>query len=176
MGGRNALVLAAQHPERVRSLILGDIGPDENLEDIEGTRHFFEGLPDSFATPKQARAHWRERKPSYSEENLDLLMRNLESAPDGSLRWRYSTAACIAAVTAARSRSWWELLPRVLRPTLLLHVEGSTELSDEVAERMRRELADLSYVRIPDSGHNFHLENPERASTEIARFVERLER
>jgi pimeloyl-ACP methyl ester carboxylesterase len=176
MGGRNALVLAAQHPDRVDSLILGDIGPDENLEDIEETRRFFEGLPDSFATPEEARSHWRRRKATYSEENLDLLMRNLEIAPDGTLRWRYSTSACIAAVTAARSRSWWEFLPRVLRPTLLLHVEGSTELPDEVAERMRRELPDPSYVQIPDSGHNFHLENPQRAAAEIARFVERLER
>jgi pimeloyl-ACP methyl ester carboxylesterase len=174
MGGRNALVLAARSPERARSLILGDIGPDENLADIEGTRSFFESLPDSFATAAEARAHYLERKPGYSEESLGLLMRNLEAAPDGSLRWRYSMPACIAAVTAARSRDWWEFLPRVRCPFLLLHVEGSGELSDEVAGRMRREAPHMSYVRIPDSGHNFQLENPVRAAAEITRFVEGL--
>jgi 2-(acetamidomethylene)succinate hydrolase len=174
MGGRNALVLAAQSPKRARSLILGDIGPEENLKDIASTRAFFESRPASFATAAEARAHYRERKPGYSEENLDILMRNLETTPDGSLRWRYSTPACIAAVTAARSRDWWEFLRRVRCPHLLLHAEGSGELSDEVAGRMRREAPQMGYVRIPGSGHNFQLENPLRAAVEITHFIERL--
>jgi pimeloyl-ACP methyl ester carboxylesterase len=175
MGGRNGLILAAQHPERIRSLIVGDIGPDENLADIEATRNFFENLPESFARPEEARAHWRQRKPGYPEQHLNLLMRNLEPGPDGPLRWRYSTAACIAAVTAARSRSWWEFLERVQCPVLLLHVEGSTELSTAVAGRMRQALPTARYAQIPDSGHNFHLESPERAASEIRSFIEDVE-
>ena len=175
MGGRNALLLAALNPDRARSLILGDIGPDKNPDDIQATRGFFEALPDSFATAEEARAHFRKRKPGYSEENFGLLMCNLECAPDGTLRWRYSKLACIAAVTAARSRDWWEFLLRVRCPVLLLHAEGSSELSGQVADRMQREAPHMSYVQIPDSGHNFHLENPERAAAEITRFVEELE-
>lgn len=176
MGGRNALLLAALHPDRARSLILGDIGPEENLEDIKATRRFFETLPDTFATDAEAWDHWRKRKPGYTDANLDLLMRNLKSAPDGTLRWRYSKTACIAAVTAARSRGWWEYLRQVRCPCLLLHAIGSTELSDTVASRMRRELPGLSTVRVPNSGHNFHLENPQHAASEITRFVQGLER
>jgi pimeloyl-ACP methyl ester carboxylesterase len=129
MGGRNAMVLSARHPVRVRSLILGDIGPDENLADIRATRRFFEKLPDAFPTSQEARRHWRARKPGYPEESIDILMRNLEPAPDGTLRWRFSKAACIAAVTAARSRGWWEFLREVRCPALLLHVEGRTRKS-----------------------------------------------
>jgi pimeloyl-ACP methyl ester carboxylesterase len=174
MGGRNALVLAALNPERARSLILGDIGPEENLKDIEATRRFFETLPHSFETSAQARSHWIKRKPGYSEENLDLLMRNMEPAPGGTLRWRYSKAACIAAVTAGRSRAWWEFLPRVQCPVLLLHAAASTELSRQIAERMQREAPRMRYVRIPDSGHNFHLENPAKAAVEITQFIGEL--
>jgi pimeloyl-ACP methyl ester carboxylesterase len=176
MGGRNALLLAALHPDRARCLVLGDIGPEEDPADIEATRSFFDALPDRFATSEEARAHLRRRKPGYSEKNLELLMRNLESAPDGTLHWRYSKTACIAAVTAARSRDWWEYLHRVRCPFLLLHAEGSTELSGEVADRMQREAPHMNYARIPDSGHNFHLENPDRAAAEITRFVELSER
>lgn len=176
MGGRNALVLAARHPERVRSLVLGDIGPEKNLDDIEQTRAFFESLPDSFPSPAAARRHWRERKPSYDEASLDLLMRNLEEAPGGGLVWRFSKAACIASVAAARSRDWWEMLPEVRCPVLLLHAERSTELSPEVAQRMRRELAGVRYAHVPDSGHNFHLENPRFAAAEIRTFIESVEK
>jgi pimeloyl-ACP methyl ester carboxylesterase len=103
-------------------------------------------------------------------------MRNLERAPDGSLRWRFSTAGCIAAVTAARSRGWWELVRGVRSPVLLLHVVDSDELSDEVARRMCREMPGARYVRIADSGHNFHLENPESAAAEIRDFEQELRR
>jgi pimeloyl-ACP methyl ester carboxylesterase len=175
MGGRNAMVLAARAPERARSLILGDIGPEENLEDVEATRRFFEGLPEVFGTSTAARDHWCERKPGYSKENVDLLMRGLEQGPDGGLRWRFSKAACVAAVTAARSRSWWDFLVQVRCPLLLLHAEHSSELSSEVATRMRREVPSARYVTIPASGHNFHLEQPERAAAEIRSFVEEVE-
>jgi len=176
MGGRNALVLAAQHPERVRSLILGDIGPEENFQDIKDTRSFFERLPKSFADDDKAREHWRKRKPGYSEEQIDLLMRNLERAPNGSLRWRYSAAGCIAAVMAARSRDWWEFVRGVRSPVLLLHVVNSDELPDEVARRMCRQMPSIRYSRIADSGHNFHLENPKSAAEEIRKFEEDLRR
>jgi len=171
MGGRNALLLAARHPAMARSLILGDIGPDENRDDIEATRTFFESLPESFADEDEARLHLRRRKPGYTDDTLDLLMRNLERADDGTLRWRYSRAACIAAVTAARSRDWYEFLPRVVCPMLLLHAEGSGELSDEVAERMRREAPGMRYQRLTGTGHNFHLEAHIPAAALIALFI-----
>jgi pimeloyl-ACP methyl ester carboxylesterase len=163
--------MAAGSPGRVQSLVLGDIGPDKNLADIRATRIFFNKLPASFRSEAEALAHWRKRKPGYPEERLRLLMRNMQERPDGGLAWRYSTEALIAAVTAARSREWWDLLPDVRCPVLLLHAEGSKELSGEVAGRMRRELRDVRYVRVPACGHNFHLENPEFAAAEIQKFI-----
>ncbi len=53
---------------------------------------------------------------------------------------------------------------------LLLHVGGTGEFSDEVGGRMRREAPRMCYVRIPDSGHNFHFENLVLAAAEITRF------
>ena len=50
MGGRNALIFSAKYPGQVKSLILGDIGPDKNISDIEETSHFLNNLPESFQT------------------------------------------------------------------------------------------------------------------------------
>ena len=171
MGGRNAFIFAAQFPECIQSLILGDIGPDKNLDDVKGTIDFFKNLPESFQTPAEARDHLEKRKPGYSVENLDILMKNLTEDANGNLVWCYSKDACIQSIKESRSRDWWEYLPRIKCPVLLLHVEGSTELSAAVAKRMVVEISIINYRTIPDSGHNFQFENPDFAASEIHQFL-----
>ena len=155
-------------------MILGDIGPDKNLNDIEETTSFFISLPDSFQTEDEARLHLEGRKPYYSRENIDILMQNLEQSTNGNYVWCYSKDACIQSVTEARSRGWWEFLSMVKCPVLLLHVEGSTELSDDVAMKMIDKLSNAKYSTITDSGHNFHLEQPNMAAIKIRQFIEDL--
>ena len=98
--------------------------------------------------------------------------KNLEKQENGNLVWCYSKDACIQSVTESRSRDWWEFLPKVQCPTLLLHVKGSSELSDDVAKRMVVETHDIQYQPILNSGHNFQLEQPGTAAREIQRFIE----
>ena len=72
MGGRNGLIFASLYPNRIQSLILGDIGPDKNLNDIKETTTFFNNLPDFFNTTLEATKHFRKRKPDYGKL-VDLL-------------------------------------------------------------------------------------------------------
>ena len=120
----------------VNKLDIKNIGKNLNLDDVKGTIDFFNNLPKSFQTPAEARDHLEKRKPGYSVENLDILMKNLTEDANGNLVWCYSKDACIQSIKESRSRDWWEYLPRVQCPVLLLHVEGSTELSDDVAEKI----------------------------------------
>lgn len=172
MGGRNALLFSTKFPRQIQCLILGDIGPDKNLGDIKATIDFFNSLPTSFNTEEEARSHLQKRKPGYSDTNIEILMKNLEKQDNGTLVWRYSKDACIQSVTESRSREWWEYLPEVKCPVLLLHVKDSSELSTDVAKRMIEEIPDIQYQPISNSGHNFQLEQPENAAREIQRFIE----
>ena len=171
MGGRNALIFSAKYPGHVKSLILGDIGPDKNISDIEDTTHFFNNLPESFQTAEKAIIYIKERKPGYSKKNIKILLKNLVQNKTGDFIWRYSKDACIQSVTESRSRDWWEYLPKVQSPVLLLHVEGSSELSNDVAAKMTKHLTKTTYHIISDSGHNFQLENPKQAANQIQQFI-----
>ena len=171
MGGRNALIFSTRYPHHMQSLILGDIGPDKNITDVEETTCFFNNLPESFQTAENAKIHLKKRKPGYSDGNIDILMKNLEKDRTGQLVWSYSKDACIKSVTESRSRDWWGYLPRVQCPVLLLHVKGSTELSDDVAEKMTKHLPQATYRSISDSRHNFQLERPDTAADEIQQFI-----
>ena len=53
-----------------------------------------------------------------------------------------------------------------------MHVDNSSELSNKVAEKMQEKFLDIKYVKIKESGHNFHLERPKKTSKEIINFVE----
>ncbi len=174
MGGRNAFVFASLFPKKIQSLIIGDIGPDENLNDIKETVIFFNSLPKSFNSESEAREHLEQRKPGYSDENLNILMKNLKIGPNGNLIWRYSNEACIASIKECRSRSWWEEYHNIQCPVLLFHVEGSTELPENVGKRMITEIQNVKYVKIQNSGHNFHLEQPIKSAEEIHLFIENL--
>ena len=53
----------------------------------------------------------------------------------------------------------------------LLHVKGSNELSNDVAAKMTKYLTKATYYIISDSGHNFQLENPKQAASQIQNFI-----
>ena len=172
MGGRNGLVFASSYPKKVQSLILGDIGPDKNLDDIKETIHFFNNLPDTFNTTLEATKHFQKKKPNYSQENIKILLKNLRLNNNRKYEWNFDKNACIQSISEARSKDWWSLLPKVRCSVLLLHVDNSSELSNKVAEKMQEKFQDIKYVKIKKSGHNFHLERPNKTSKEIINFVE----
>ena len=174
MGGRNGLMFASLYPNKIKSLILGDIGPDKNLSDIKETTSFFNHLPDLFNTTLEAIKHFQKRKPNYSSENIKILLKNLKLNNNGKLEWRFTKSACIKSISEARSKDWWDLFPKVKCPILLIHVNNSSELPNEIAFKMQKKISDLEYIKINDSGHNFHLESPARASKAIINFINKL--
>ena len=174
MGGRNGLIFASLYPNRIQSLILGDIGPDKNLNDIKETTTFFNNLPDFFNTTLEATKHFQKRKPDYSSENIKILLKNLKINKHGKLEWCFSKNACVKSISEARSKDWWDLIPKVKCPVLLIHVNNSSELPNEIAFKMQKKISDIEYVKMKNSGHNFHLENPKMASKAIVNFINNL--
>ena len=49
----------------------------------------------------------------------------------------------------------------------LLHVKGSNELSNDVAVKMTKHLNKSTYYIISNSEHNFQLEDPKQAASQI---------
>jgi 2-succinyl-6-hydroxy-2,4-cyclohexadiene-1-carboxylate synthase len=161
MGGRVALAGAVLIPERVSSLILESASPglpgegerrarrraDEALAEgilrggMEAFVDHWMGLP-LFATqgklPADVRVQTRERK--------------LQNAPE-------AMAACLRGLGTGAQPSFWDSLPGIRVPTLLMAGEEDGKFT-LVAERMADMIPGANLRLMPKAGHAIHLENP----------------
>jgi len=161
MGGRLALAGAVLRPSRVSGLVLESASPglaeegerrgrrraDEALAEgiLRGGMEAFVdqwmGLP-LFATqgklPPQVRSDTRERK--------------LKNRPE-------ALAACLRGMGTGAQPSFWEALPDINLPTLLLAGEEDQKFT-QVARKMAEEIPRAELRLMPRAGHAIHLENP----------------
>ena len=174
MGGRLALAYAARNPHRVTALVLESASPglataeeraarrasDEALarrldeEGMEPFVAFWESLP-LFATrqglPPEVRARQRALRLANDPRSLAASLRGLGT---GALP------------------SFWEALPGLALPVLLL-VGGRDEKFVRIARRMADRLPEAELVVVPDAGHTVHLERPEAWVEAVVEFLRR---
>jgi len=160
MGGNVALRLAAAHPERIKRLVVVDIGPefskrsDMRLGRIAATK-----------------------KPAYDsmDEVLGYLKLVDRRAPEAILR---AEAGWLTRRTAEGKYEWkhfrpvgghggqktaprprvdrWEVVRAVRCPTLIIRGAESDILDAELAPRMAAAMHDARLVVVPGAGHYVH--------------------
>lgn len=168
MGGRTALHVALERPERVRGLIL--IGATPGLAD-DDERAARRRADDELAQRLLARplddflAEWLGQplfrslpRPAW---NLDDRRRNHREGLASSLR---------LAGTGAQE-NLWPRLGDLTCPTLLVTGELDTKFTD-IADRMAAESPTrIRHLVVPGRGHAVHLEDPQRVARIVAEFV-----
>jgi pimeloyl-ACP methyl ester carboxylesterase len=171
MGGRIGFLLAANHPELVRALVIIDIGPEASESNIVETVKVIQSLPESFVSPEEYMAFMQRWIPALSEEYREGFLHALRRRPDGRWGWKFRLSAMIEAVTLARRREFWSELASITCPTLLIRGETSTEISPEVAERMARTIPHCRFVEVPGTGHFVHFEKLDTVEPVIRAFL-----
>ena len=146
MGGRNAFVYAAEHPELLRGLVIVDAAPEHQRSGAERVRRFVEG-PDEFDSMDDfvARVHgYNPRRPL--EQVRGSLRHNLKQLPSGKWTWKYDRALRSAdrftAPDPALTRRLWRCAERVQCPALVVRGAHSNVVSQETAELTCRRMPD----------------------------------
>ena len=163
MGGLVSFVFAAAHPERVRRLMVLDIGPE--IAPV-GARNVSSAMAasDVFATEDEAFAQARAANPRPADETLRHRVRhNLRSLPDGTLTFKYDKAfrSQPGAWLELTADQLWAAWRSVRCPVLLVRGEDSPVLAAETAQRMLAENPNVSFASIPDCGHSITLDSPQ---------------
>lgn len=181
MGGINAIVYAARHPDRVRRLVIEDAGPGafEASDGATRIRKEFETTPHRFDSWEAAGDFMRALRPTVTEEARQQRLHSmLKPLPDGGFTWRYDHAG-IAAIRLhpdpARAVDLAAHVQAIASETLVLRGGRSDYLQPHLAERMRALNPRITTVEIPDAGHYIHDDQPALFAQEVSAFLRREE-
>lgn len=171
MGGAHAMVLAATHPERVRALVLVDVGPEIGREGGGRARRLSEGRPDRFADDAAALAYLRETSPGYSDAVYANRMAHAFRRDAGGLVWRSSKAALMRILGGpARSDDAWRAIATLPMPVLVVRGTRSESLSAPTYSRMLETIPRVTGLEL-DAGHNVQLDRPHELADAIVDFA-----
>jgi pimeloyl-ACP methyl ester carboxylesterase len=158
MGGIIAMACAAQFPNRLRGLVINDIGPDaeagsQRITGMVGSR------PEDFASLEEAIEYRQQISPITAarplEDQRELALGVLRQRPDGRWGWKLDPAYIEQRIArgAPLRPNLWPALTNLLCPTLVVWGTGSDVLSEAQAKRMVEVLPKGELVAVPGVGH-----------------------
>lgn len=172
LGCRIGLVVAGEHPDRVRSLVLSDAGPEFPPEAIEFANNVVSsagGAVRGFVDEAEGMAYYEGMHPEWEQIFRDLHVRHqLRRNWAGKLVFRADPDLFWLLGSAGREDDGlcWEMTARLTMPTLILWGRRSPFFSEEIANRMLEKMADGRLERT-DTGHYI----PREAPAEFLRIV-----
>ena len=135
MGGINAITFAGTHPEQVARLVIVDVGPEINQAGVEAIRRFVSGGPEEIDSFDEFVALAHRFNPRRSIENIrERLSHNLRRQPNGKWTWKFDRVFRDPERVRPRdSAALWELVGKIRAPSLIVRVEHSDVLDQDVA-------------------------------------------
>ncbi|MBK7918181.1 MAG: 2-succinyl-6-hydroxy-2,4-cyclohexadiene-1-carboxylate synthase [Chloroflexi bacterium] len=173
MGGRLALYLATQYPQRCQTLILESASPGladktaraerRQQDNALAERIEREGI-ETFVDYWESLPLWTSQAQLPAETRAALREQRLQNNPLGLMN-------SLRGMGTGAQLSVWTHLPRLTMPVLLV----TGELDAKFAA-INREMADLipgsRLSVVPDAGHTVHLERPQRYAELVRGFLE----
>jgi pimeloyl-ACP methyl ester carboxylesterase len=166
MGGRNALEFAAHFSQRVKALVLEDIGPEANFAAVERIERLLSLVPTPFHCRSDAKDFFEKQYPQkisfYPQPEVvsRFFLSNIEPKPDGTQDWRFDKEAILKSMVEGRNEDRWDELANLKMPVLIVRGEKSQDLPRPVYERMLATLPAAKGAEIPGAGHWVHFEQP----------------
>jgi pimeloyl-ACP methyl ester carboxylesterase len=166
MGGCNAYYFAAEHPERVTCLVIGDFGPDVvgSSAGNQVAARIVAAASASFADPEEAIQPAIALNFRAAEADVRArVLANLRQREDGRWVWRYDAAGLAGKGPADRMPSpdqQWRILERLECPTLVVRGAETDILREETAERMAEVIRNCRLIEVANAGHSIPLDNP----------------
>jgi pimeloyl-ACP methyl ester carboxylesterase len=160
LGGRVSLAASLRAPEDVASVTLLDISPSSiptHLSESGKVMEILRAAPSSAPDRRTMRAELTGR--GLSGPLSDWLVMNLESAPDGGVRWRFDRESLAEFHGRVNGEDLWAALTRPGAKVRCIRGGRAHYVSD--ADLVRMEAQGCPVETLPEAGHFVHVDAPE---------------
>ncbi|QCK13393.1 alpha/beta fold hydrolase [Mangrovivirga cuniculi] len=168
MGGKVAMTLAMQHPEKVKKLLVADIAPRHYPVHH---RQILDGLLKVDKSNPSSRKEADDVLSDYiSEKSIRMfLLKNLGRGDDKKLKWKINLQVIDDNIEEV-GKSQEELEPTNV-PTLFVGGEKSDYIRDEDKDLIKELFPESNVIQLKNAGHWLHAEQPESFTTVIKDFM-----
>ena len=175
MGGLNAIGYAIRHSQRIKGLVVVDVGPEINPSGAERIREF-SSTPE-LDSPEAFLERATKFNPLRDPEVLRRsLFYNLRQLPSG--KWTLKHDQRRSTEDNARANAQREHLAgqieKINSPTLIIRGARSDILSDEAAQKFAGSLPQGRWVRVEGAGHNVQGDNPRGLLEAVDPFLDEI--
>ncbi|HEV3267302.1 MAG TPA: alpha/beta hydrolase [Acidimicrobiales bacterium] len=170
LGGLCSILVAAERPDLVRSLVLIDVTPGVNADKARHITEFVNG-PKTFDSFDELLARTIEHNPTRTVSSLRRgILHNALQRADGTWVWRHQQHAA-SDLAGPEAGDLWERLGSLTMPVTLVRgmARGSVVDDDDEAELLRR-LPLATVVHVENAGHSVQGDQP----IELATIIERV--
>ena len=174
MGGRNSMEFTGRYPERVKKLIVVDVGPEIDPRGGERIAQEIRDVPEGFESFEAVVEHMGRQNRFASDT---VLRRRLQYATkelaNGKIGWRYDLAIRQERRqgNSPPSQDMWPVLPKITCPTLIVRGLDTDLLSPEVAQRMVATMPNAKVVEVARAGHMVFEDNPDDFIPAVQAFL-----
>lgn len=173
LGGTNALEFTRKHPDKVKALVIEDIGPGSSNQGDGAARirREMRNTPFSFSSWGEARAFWLKSRPNLTETALDSRLRYSLKEADNGVVWKHDQEGIAQARLTIEPIDLWPSVKAVNCPAFLVKGGNSDFLPYETVTEVLRINHNFSSVVIDGASHYAHDDQPEVFNREVVQFV-----
>ena len=179
MGGLNSVAYASAYPERVKALVLVDVGPESAKEGVDNIMRFTRG-PDELEFEEFVEIAHRFNQRRTMENIRERMRHRLKPTDSGKWTWKFDRRfrqpdSGLRVGNDGNSDSW-ALFRGVKAPTLLIRGAESDVLPEAVAERAATEMQRARLIIVAGAGHSVPGDSPDAFTEGVRTFLGDLER
>jgi pimeloyl-ACP methyl ester carboxylesterase len=179
MGGRNSFTYAANHPERVKALVVVDAAPENMAVGGQNIRRFVQGddeLPSVESFVDRVLEFNRRRDRSQVRGSI---RHNLKQLPSGKWTWKYDKLLRSSNRPLrgddGLSERLWSYLGQLKCPTLVVRGSHSDIVAQNTFEEMSSRIPLGRVVTVENAGHIVPGDNPAGFQAAVLSFVDGLD-
>lgn len=180
MGGLNSVAYTNAHPDRVRTLVLVDVGPEAAKQGVDNIMRFTRG-PDELEFEEFVEMAHRFNQRRTIENIRERMRHRLKQSESGKWTWKFDKRfrdpeSGLKIGSGLSNDESWQLFRNIAVPTLIVRGGESDVLTPAVAERCAQEMQRARLVVVPGAGHSVPGDSPDAFTEAVREFLADVER